>query len=58
MPEERNAFVLDHQHGRREVTCKVAMVCNRMGWGRGGGGNGVVGNPQELNLLKCTWVGN
>ena len=21
-PEERNAFVLDHQHGRRDVTCK------------------------------------
>ena len=23
-----------------------------------GGGNGVVDNPQELNLLKCTLVGN
>ena len=23
-PEERNAFVLDHQHGRRDVTCKPA----------------------------------
>ena len=25
-PEERNAFVLDHQHGRRDVTCKPAIV--------------------------------
>ena len=24
-PAERNAFVLDHQHGRRDVTCKPAM---------------------------------
>ena len=24
-PEERNAFVLDHQHGRRDVTCKPAI---------------------------------
>ena len=24
-PEERNAFVLNHQHGRREVTCKPAI---------------------------------
>ena len=24
-PEERNAFVFDHQHGRREVTCKPAI---------------------------------
>ena len=23
--EERNAFVLDHQHGRRDVTCKLAI---------------------------------
>ena len=23
---ERNAFVLDHQHGRRDVTCKPAIV--------------------------------
>ena len=23
--EERNAFVLDHQHGRRDVTCKPAI---------------------------------
>ena len=22
---ERNAFVLDHQHGRRDVTCKPAI---------------------------------
>ena len=24
-PAERNAFVLDHQHGRRDVSCKPAM---------------------------------
>ena len=24
-PEERNAFVLDHQHGRRDVTCIPAI---------------------------------
>ena len=24
-PEERNDFVLDHQHGRRDVTCKPPM---------------------------------
>ena len=24
-PAERNSFVLDHQHGRRDVTCKPAM---------------------------------
>ena len=24
-PEERNAFVLDHQHGRRDITCKPAI---------------------------------
>ena len=24
--EERNAFVLDHQHGRRDVTCKPAIT--------------------------------
>ena len=29
-----------------------------VGEGGVGRGNGVVGNPQELNLLKCTWVGN
>ena len=27
-PEERNAFVLDHQHGRRDVTCKPAILSN------------------------------
>ena len=25
-PAERNAFVLDHQHGRRDVTCKPAIL--------------------------------
>ena len=25
-PAERNAFVLDHQHGRRDVTCKPAIT--------------------------------
>ena len=25
-PEERNAFVLDHQHSRRDVTCKPAIL--------------------------------
>ena len=29
-PAERNAFVLDHQHGRRDVTCKPAIVRNRL----------------------------
>ena len=24
-PAERNAFVLDHQHGHRDVTCKPAI---------------------------------
>ena len=31
-PAERNAFVLDHQHGRRDVTCKPSIcsdhICN------------------------------
>ena len=27
-PEERNAFVLDLQHGRRDVTCKPAITLN------------------------------
>ena len=31
-PAERNAFVLDHQHGRRDVTCKPAMVTSRGRW--------------------------
>ena len=25
-PAERNAFVLDHQHGRRDVTCQPAIT--------------------------------
>ena len=25
-PEERNAFVLDHQHGHHYVTCKTAIL--------------------------------
>ena len=25
-PVERNAFVLDHQHGHRDVTCKPAIL--------------------------------
>ena len=25
--QRRNAFVLDHQHGRRDVTCKPAIEC-------------------------------
>ena len=25
-PAERNAFVLDHQHGRRDVTCKPVIL--------------------------------
>ena len=25
-PAERNAFVLDHQHGHRDVTCKAALT--------------------------------
>ena len=25
-PVERNAFVLNHQHGRRDVTCKPAII--------------------------------
>ena len=28
-PAERNAFVLDHQHGRRDVTCKPAILVDR-----------------------------
>ena len=27
-PAERNAFVLDPQHGRRDVTCKPAIFAN------------------------------
>ena len=27
-PAERNAFVLDHQHGHRDVTCKPAIIDN------------------------------
>ena len=26
-PAERNSFVFDHQHGRRDVTCKPAITC-------------------------------
>ena len=26
LPEERNAFVLDHQHGRRDFKCKPAIL--------------------------------
>ena len=29
-PAERNAFVLDHQHGRRDVTCKPAIITLRL----------------------------
>ena len=29
-PAERNAFVLDHQHGRRDVTCKPAIDKSRI----------------------------
>ena len=29
---ERNAFVFDHQHGRRDVTCKPAISLNRTFW--------------------------
>ena len=29
-PAERNAFVLDHQHGRRDVTCKPAIAQVRL----------------------------
>ena len=25
-PKERTAFILDHQHGHRDVTCKVAII--------------------------------
>ena len=25
VPEERNAFILHHQHGRYDVTCKLAI---------------------------------
>ena len=28
-PEERNAFVLDHQHSRRDVTCKPAILARK-----------------------------
>ena len=28
-PAERNAFVLDHQHGCRDVTCKPAILWER-----------------------------
>ena len=27
-PAERDAFVLDHQHGRRDVTCKPAIAAD------------------------------
>ena len=30
-PEERNAFVLDPQHGRRDVTYKPAIASSRQG---------------------------
>ena len=30
LPEERNAFVLDLQHGRRDVTCTQAMYVNNI----------------------------
>ena len=39
-PAERNAFVLDHQHGRRDVTCKPAIA----GYDR----NGIVNSPSSF----------
>ena len=36
--ENRNAFVLDHQHGRRDVTSKAKIRRARLGKGGGGGG--------------------
>ena len=43
-PAERNAFVLDHQHGRRDVNCKPAIVCVCGGGGGGVGGlSGLIG---------------
>ena len=30
-PEERNAFVLGHQHGRRDVTCNPAILTGHPG---------------------------
>ena len=32
-PEERNAFVLDHQHGCSVLTCKPAVEANVEGGG-------------------------
>ena len=33
-PAERNAFFLDHQHGRRDVTCKPAIALLNVVQGR------------------------
>ena len=49
-PEERNAFVLDHQHGRRDVTCKPAIHMGILFMGVWVGEGGVVLNPVSLVL--------
>ena len=40
-PEERNAFVLDYQHGRRDVTCKPAIITGSLSNNDGDGNENV-----------------
>ena len=66
-PEERNAFVLDDQHGRPEVTCKPAIRGTNSyssyycpGWqvskGEGKVGKGISGRSWDWNLsLMNRW---
>ena len=50
-PAERNAFVLDHQHGCCDVTCKPAIKVPP-GGGGGGGWGGYLG---QFLLGMCHW---
>ena len=49
-PEERNPFVLDRQHGRRDVTCKPAIHMGILFMGVWVGEGGVVLSPVSLVL--------
>ena len=51
-PEERNPFVLDRQHGRRDVTCKPAIHMGILFMGVWVGEGGFVLNLVSL-VLEC-----
>ena len=54
-PAERNAFVLDHQHGRRDVTCKPA-ICHASAYAMHVHGVEIV-QPNTI-IHKSTQAGN